>query len=286
VKMKFTTILQAVLYGAAVLAASAGAGQDSPDAAIKDIQESVPAMEPHDLDEGVYGLDDLTEITEANIDQLVQAISVENAGDTTRHQLDGLQQILAQSILAFKTGDMTAILADRLRAPHDIRPEAANAHRSLVQSAMLRDGESLPNTPEQVMRLLVDRRYRGNQGSGYRDLYNELSVQGSSIELHVVNALPVRMYEHLKLLVRAGARTARNGIISFKPSIQYHNSPQSVLQVQGSLTYADVWLAASDADDHRYRRFRRYYWSPNDDTWLPMEMFSLYVKTRRADVFF
>ena len=90
----------------------------------------------------------------------------------------------------------------------------------------------------------------------------------------------------IPLLVDAGAITLSNGMVGIPPSVQFLNSPEKVLVEEGTVIYADVWLAASDADDHRFSRFTRYYWAGREQTWLPMEVISFYARLRKADPFF
>ena len=120
----------------------------------------------------------------------------------------------------------------------------------------------------------------------YKDLYNEISVEGSYLDFRQTNTMPKSITDYLWILSDAGAKTFNNGVITPHPSIEYLNSPQKVLQKYGKLLYVDVSIAASDSQGQKYSRLKRYYWSEDDQVWLAMEVVSLRAKDRKADEFF
>ena len=256
------------------------------DGFVEEIREAVAPDEPGFFDAGIGTLDDWATLDDETLPGMLEQVQATNSELCAETQMDKLLRVLKESLLAYKRGDAEAILADRLRAAYTIRPDATNWHLALLDKFFKQPDENLPADPEQAMRLLVDRHHFGHNGSGYKDLYNQLSVAGSRIEVYQDNKLPESKSSHLKTLLLTGARKFRDGFITHMPSIEYVNSPEVVIAQETKLLYADVWLAATDVEDHRFLRFRRYYWSPQDDTWLPMEMVSLYARKRKADVFF
>ena len=244
------------------------------------------ATEAIDIDEGISKLNDYFPIHEDSIEQMLSEIKVENSELASPEQLKTLRSVLKKNILAYKHGNAEAILADRLRAPYEIRSKAKKSHLRTLKQYYTRSGEKLPSDPEKIMRLLVDRYYNGEGGSGYKNLYNELSVEGSHMEIHESSELPMSISDHMWLLFDTNARSFKNGVATLTPSVEYLDSAQKVLQTRGKLLYIDVSFAASDSEGKRYSRLKRYYWSMENATWLPMEIVSLLQTKRKADEFF
>ena len=136
------------------------------------------------------------------------------------------------------------------------------------------------------MRLLVNRRYGGTNGSGFKDLYRDLSASGSRFVFRRSAELPTSITKHPWILSDAGVKMSPKGVITPDPSVEYANSPEVVLKEHRELVYVDVRLAATDSQGVRYSRLKRFYWSPGDKTWLPMEVVSLCAGDRRADEWF
>ncbi len=256
------------------------------DVAIPQLRRIFDETLPRRFERAIGDLSDWVEIDHRVLPAMVGRIEVGNGHLVDPERLTTLRGVLAEFMLAFKQGSASAILAERLRSDYVIREDAKRWHASLLQRFFTDTGEALPEDPEQVMRLVVDRHFDGREGSGYRNLYNALSVDGSRIEIHEADSMPMPMFAHLKTLWRAGVWEFPNGFVRHLPSVDYEHSPASVLAEHEQITYADVWLAATDAEARAYARFRRYYWSPRDVTWLPMEMVSLNARRRVADTFF
>ena len=144
----------------------------------------------------------------------------------------------------------------------------------------------MPTDSNDILRMFVDRRFGGENGSGHSNLFNELSVQGSEIKFYENKKMPQSINSRLWNLAELEINGFANGVVNYPASVKYDNSPETVLKKYGTLLCADVQLAASDSDNLRYSRFIRYYWSKDDETWLPMEMVFLYVRERKADPFF
>ncbi len=209
-------------------------------------------------------------------------IAVRDADNVSEQQQEALVGVLHDCLLAYKRGVAADILSDLLRGRYTIRPDAAQRHRALLERFYLEEGEALPTDDDGVMRLLVRRHYHGDDGSGFKDLYNELSTDQSHIDFGSTDP----MYARLRTMFDTETRRFPNGMVQHEPSIDFVVSPHKVLKEDGRLVYADVWLAATDAEGHRYTRFRRYYWAEPERTWLPMEMISFYANPRKADAFF
>ena len=242
--------------------------------------------DPQDIDAEILKPEDWLPIEAKTLPQRLEQIPTRNLEIVTAKQRQKLLNVLEESLLAYKNGDGAAILADRLRARYTVRPEASRSHRAMIRRFYGKPDEILPEDATALMGHLVNRHYFGENGSGYRNLYNDLSIQGSRIEFHHSDRMPQPMHRHLTLLVDTGARQFSNGMVNHLPSIDYRDSPEKVLQRDAQIQYADVWVAATDADNNRYSRFRRYYWTGADGSWLPMEMISLYARRRKADTFF
>jgi hypothetical protein len=248
--------------------------------------QDLKEIKTKDIDEGVEELPDYFPIHEDSIGQMLSEIEVRNKNLVSQKQLMNLQSVLKKNILAYKYGIAKEILENRLRAPYSIKPEATRWHIKILKRHYIKGDEALPSDPDKIMRLLVSRRYHGENGSGYKDLYNELSVNGSHFYFHQTNKMPMSIRDHLHILSDTGARTFYNGVITPHPSIKYRNSPQKVLQKYRKLLYVDVSIAASDSEGLKYSRLKRYYWSEDNHVWLPMEILSLRAKDRKADEFF
>ena len=253
---------------------------------IDELFQDLLEIKIEDIDEGVAELPDYFPIHEDSIGQMLSEIEVRNENLVSKEQLVSLRSVLKENILAYKHGSAEEILADRLRAPYSIKPEATHWHLDILKKHYTKSNEVLPTDPEKIMRLLVNRRYHGENGSGYKDLYNEISVEGTHIDFRQTNKIPKSITDHLWILSDADVRTFNNGVITPHPSIEYLNSPKQVLQKHKKLLYVDVSIAASDSQELKYSRIKRYYWSEDDQVWLPMEVVSLRAKDRKADDFF
>lgn len=271
-------------------AAPSEAAHEQPDPEIgllnADLQDLVAVERPIDLDVRLAAVQRWETIAPERVDEMLARVELVRPELVGPMQRDHLRAVIAECLLAYKLGDAERILRERLRAPCRILPEATRWHASILQRFFLRDGEALPDDPEEIMSQLVHRHYHGQNGSGYRNVFNEFSAETSSIEFRQVDRMPQSMHDYLKIQLDTGVRTLREGMVTYKPSVVYDESPESVIEAHGRLLYADVWLAATDADDTAYTRYRRYYWAPAERTWLPMEMISLYAGQRQADAFF
>jgi hypothetical protein len=253
---------------------------------INNLFQDLPEIKIEDVDEGVAELPDYFPIHEDSIGQMLSEIKIRNENLISKEQLISLRSVLKENILAYKHGSAEEILADRLRVPYSIKTEATHWHLDILKRHYTNSNEALPSDPEKILRLLVNRYYHGENGSGYKDLYNEISVEGSYLDFRQTNTMPKSITDYLWLLSDAGAKTFNNGVITPHPSIEYLNSPKKVLQKYGKLLYVDVSIAASDSQGQKYSRLKRYYWSEDDQVWLAMEVVSLRAKDRKADEFF
>lgn len=251
-----------------------------------DLQGTVGAVVGRGFDEDIEKYDDYFPINDDTLPTMLSEVQIENPQIVSAAQMSNLRSVLETNILSFNHGSAEEILADRLRAPHFILPEATKFHTDLLRRHCLRAEEPLPNDPEAIMRLLVNRQYNGNNGSGFKDLYKDMSVQGSEFMFRLCKTMPTTITHHLDILRDTGANTFYSGVVTHHPSIEYHNSPSNVLKKRGELIIADARIAASDSRELKYSRLKRFYWSPDDDTWLPMELVSLYAKDRKADEWF
>ncbi len=262
---------------------------DAPDADLTMAIQDVETFEPEEFDAPAQQVNDWIEVEADTLAGHLTAIAIDNRAGATQQQIDLMRRTLEESLVAYKQGDADAILRDRLRSGYEVLEQATAIHRNLIERFYLRPGEALPEDPDEVMRLFVSRHYHGEGGSGFHNLFNRISIAASRIEFHeVTDNIATPMHDHLLMLHESGAKRFANGFIAHHPSVEFHHTPADVLRADGRVVYADVWLAATDADDHRYSRFRRYYWvSINDENiWLPVEMISLYAKMRKADAFF
>ena len=185
-------------------------------------------------------MDDWTGIEAFYLNALIRQITTTNSLLVNSDQLDKLYEVLDRCMLACKEGDAQAILDDCLCAPHTIRPDAKAWHRDVLNQFYMAADEQLPHDPMQVMEVLVNRHYDGDEGSDYTNLYNQISVDGSKIELTEHIQLPPSMHEHLKLLIVTGAKKFPNSIVGHLPSIQYLKSPEVVLTNTNKFLCADV----------------------------------------------
>ena len=246
--------------------------------------------ETQEIDGGVHALNDFFPIHEATIAQMVAEIGRTNRELVTEDMSRELDAVLVRSVLAYKHGDASGIFADRTRAPYRVLPEATEWQLDMLRSSetFLKEKYGnefrIPSDPVEIMRLVIDTRYYGTSGSGFKNLYNQLSVKGSSIRFHQSTALPVSFQDHFRVMLNGGL--IPKGLLSYTPSIEYVNSPAKVLEKDGKLVYVDIRLAASDSDMKKYSRMKRLYWSQEDHTWLYMDMCSFYTGKRRADEFF
>jgi hypothetical protein len=239
-----------------------------------------------EFDEYTEQLDDYFYIDKLTIDQMMSEIQTKNKKIVTDNQLTELWDYLKKDILAYKQGEADAIVNNLLKAPYKIKPEATAWHLTLLKTQYLEtSGESLPDDPKEIMRLLVNRNYGGKNGSGYKDIYNELSVKGSDIEFHEAFQMPESIHGRLFRLLDVKAFAFKNGYVTLTPSVEYLNNPAKILKEQGKLIYADIRIAASNAQNIKYSRLKRYYWSENDKTWLPMEFIILPPSGSRFEFF-
>ena len=173
-----------------------------------------------------------------------------------------------------------------LKAPCKINPEATAWHLNTLQTQYLKTPEErLSNDSNKIMKLLISRNYGGENGSGYKDICNELSVTGSGIEFYSTQKIPESIHDKLFRLMDFKAYTFKNGYVTLTPSVEYLSNPAKILKEQSKLLYADIRIAASNDQNAKYSRLKRYYWSKNDDCWLPMEFVILPPSGSRFEFF-
>ena len=225
-------------------------------------------------------------ITEEALPELLRSIPAVGLESMSEVQLEEFYAGLAESVWAYKVGSDELILSSLLRADYTILPEGTTWHLSILDRFYRRPGEEFPSDPEDIMRLLVSRNYGGENGDGYAGLYSRLSPDGSEIVFKSSDEMPTPITDQLRLDRELGVRAFRRGLVRNLPSVAFHKTPEDLLAEYGKLQFADVRLAADDADGVKYSRFKRYYWSPDDAAWLLMETVSANAGPRKADSFF
>jgi len=145
--------------------------------------ENVRDLSPEDL-ENLRALQDLAAEDENNFDFAVQTstdwvgiaaatlpdqtrrIEPKNSNLVTQNQIDRLRDLLTESLLAYKSGNAVKILADRLRAPHTIRPEATRWHLRLTSFSNMKTRFCPRSQRKSCLRSSIDAARRGRiQGS-------------------------------------------------------------------------------------------------------------------------
>ena len=164
----------------------------------EDLKFLVELEVTQDFDEYIKQLDDYFYIDEQTIEQMVPEIQIKNDNLVTNEQLTKFHSDLKNSILAYKQGDVNAIMEDIQKAEYKITPKATAWHLNMLGTQYLKTHEEqLPDNPNEAMRLLISRNYGGENGSGYKDICNELSVKGSSIEFHEIPEIPETIHDKL-----------------------------------------------------------------------------------------
>ena len=251
---------------------AAGPISDRPNDLVEDRDKAqAEAIEPPFFNDDIQDLS-FTEIEQANLPGLLKAITIENRDLVSEDQLGNLLTVLKENIWAFTVGSTDLILADRLRAPYKLIPELAESDKKLLmERAGIPEG-GIPEDPEEFLRIVLSRKYGGEEvGPGYHHLYYKLSSEGSRFTFRKASSVPTSLREEMHEQIMADAIRVR-AMFGANPHIQYKNSPEKVLQEHESLLYVDIRLATEDEEGDRYSRLKRYYWSPDDGTWLPMDV--------------
>ncbi len=243
-----------------------------------DVAEDQEKVQAKVIDEPPFFNDDIqdlafTKIEQANLPGLLKAMKIENRDLVSADQLDNLLRVLKENIWAFTVGSTDLILADRLRAPYELIPERAEFDRKLVMEKEGIPESGIPEDPQEFLRIVISRQYGGGEGGpGYRHLYYKLSSEGSRFTFRKASSVSKSLGEEMHEQAMADTIRVRAMVVA-NPRIQYKNSPEKVLQKHKSLLYVDIRLATEDEEKgDRYSRLKRYYWSPDDTTWLPTDV--------------
>ncbi len=214
-------------------------------------------------------------ITADNLMDAIKQFDSTGSALASVEQREALFSTLEKSIWSLKLGSSDLIWESRIPVDNfRVNDVLVIGMKEILKWDTDVPEDEIPDTPEALLRLIADRRYFGENGSGYKDLYNELSTEGSSITYRQESAMPATLSEELQ---NQSLTDTKQGMVSPFPSVIFDSSPVLELEQHGQLLFADIRVAASDKDGDKYSRLKRYYWSQNEELWLPMEFVSLMI---------
>lgn len=249
---------------------------------------------PKIMDGEIENLNDFFPIHDSTIMQMISEIRKTNDSLVSESMVKELNEVVVDNIMAYKHGDANEIFSSLTRAPFQVASFAQKWQRKAISKSTKEQVEELfgadykiPSEPAEIAKFIIECRNGGKSGSRYKDVYNQLSVEGSHISFKETSIVPPTFREHFDILRYSGQIKFKIGLVTCLPTFEYANSPSKVLKKYGKIMLADVRIAASNFKQTRYSRLTRYYWSEDDGTWLPMDFcFFNAQRERKIDEYF
>jgi len=243
------------------------------------------------MDKEIESLQDFFPIHDSTIMQMISEINTTNDSLVSENMVKELNVVIVDNIMAYEHGDANEIFSSLTPAPFRVASFAQNWQGKAISEITKEETEKIkelfgadykiPTDPAEIAEFVIEYRNGGKSGSRYKDVYDQLSVEGSQISFSETSSIPPTFREHFDILRYGGQIKFPNGLVTYLPTFEYINSPSKVLKQYGKIMLADVRLAASDSESNRYSRLKRFYWSEDDQTWLPMDFcFFLFKKKK------
>lgn len=198
----------------------------------------------------------------------VRSIPIRNGELVNPDQQESFYRSLEETIWAYKVGSADLILAARYCAPYEILPGTLEKFRAALKGMTAVPEAQWPTDAEPFLEFYARNYNFGEDGSGFKDFYNELSPDASFITFHDAKEAPLGIWKGIDHDMQLGGPRVSK---SREPHLSYRyvNTPEAELSKQQHLLYADATIAATDANDFPFYRIKRFYWSSADQKWLP-----------------
>lgn len=237
-------------------------------------------------DWGINDLTDYVSINEDNIQSILAEMDKEGAEKVSSEQLSELLNVASRDILGYKHGDPNMMLSNLLRTSYTFNEDVIDtAYRNKMLKYYGLQEDEIPQDAEGVLRLylIMNSQRKANR----KNLYNEISASASKLKFYTTSKPPESLRKQLHRLQDISMKILWDGFVSpLKFSVSYDNSPDEVARQNGKLLWVEARIVASDSQNKKYSRLKRYYWSPEDNTWLMMDWASLRARERLVDEIF
>jgi hypothetical protein len=199
---------------------------------------------------------------------LFQSLKIKHEIQTTPDQDSMLRDSIYDFLIAYHAGDYSDYKKFRMAAAGEISARhlpilrnfvSKNANQPLaIISALSQD---------ELFRKFVEIR---SDGKLFRDYFSSISFQKSQIEVNVFNQIP----EELKTFVFSN--TTNLGVASFEPMFTFDETPEKILQQDGSLICSTALLYIKTKEptgnDMPAPVYLRLIWDSKSKRWLPSEL--------------
>ncbi len=225
------------------------------------------ATQPKNYSEGIREFH-YEEIQASTLYDQLKAMPLKDADGISPEQLESLYRSLEENIWAYKVGSADLILASRYCAPYEFLPGTGELFTEALRGKTALPEDQWPTDVGQLLETYAKTYNFGEDGSGYRNFYNALSPEGSSITFNRVSQMPLGIGEGMLKQIDIGGPIF-SILVEPRLSYQYKRTPEDELAEGNGLLYADVKIAATGPGDDPYYRLKRHYWSTDDKRWLP-----------------
>ena len=237
-------------------------------------------------DRGINDLTDYVSITEENIKSMLAVMDKQGLEKVSSEQLSELLNVASCDILGYKCGDPNMMLSSLLRTSYTFNEDVIDtAYRNKMIKYYGLQEDKIPHDAEDIIRLYLI--MNSQRETNRKNLYNEISASASVMKFYNTSKPPGSLRSQLKSLQDISKKILWDGYVSpLKFSVNYDNSPDVVARQNGKLLWVEMRIVASDSQNKKYSRLKRYYWSPEDNTWLMMDWASLRARDRLVDEIF
>ena len=208
---------------------------------------------------------------DAGFSNKIAQIEIVNRGKLNQTQILQLQNTLQNYVLAYHIGSFESF--HRFRAPvpeFNLMPSVAE----YLKDDLRKSNVTVPDGQEALLKLYWDR-YVGKK---WENFWMAIALTNAIVEVESTktNLPSLGDYVH----ARPNVGLARVG-----PILEFLVKPESLLQKEGSITYATVSLLLKNSDV-TCPVYCRFYWVEAYQRWLPLEQAAAYSGPRKTSLLF
>ena len=237
-------------------------------------------LAPYEYSYAVKQLSDLKFVSVETGDgfrQTLNQIRVMDMARVSPAQDEALKNSLYDLAMAFHVGTYDAYRKFRTPTEANFNERVVNYHRTILEKFYRKPGETIPDEPEAIVRLIWERDFSGNAFSNY---WEQIAMEDASITYEEAEKMPADLQD-----VAAGKINL--GLFEIPSTFTFSRNPETILKENGKILFATVYFVFKPEAPDPPTPFRiRYYWDATLSKWLPWQMVSSNAHKRKRDPFF